>query len=190
MTKVLIVNGYETLGQGEARLSGSISSIAKNICLDKGYEVKTTIVEQGYTAELEYEKFDWADKILIHFPVYWFSVPSMFKKYIDTILLPQKFFLNDGRTREDPSKKYGSGGLMQGKKYILCSTWNAPKNAFGPVDELFQGNSVDDILIPTHLAMQFCGLEKMESFHFHDIFKGELVAKQIKEFEAFINTVF
>ena len=61
--------------------------------------MKTTKVEQGYSAELEHEKFDWADKILIHFPIYWFSVPSMFKKYIDTILLPQKFFLHDGRTR-------------------------------------------------------------------------------------------
>lgn len=68
MLKILIVNGYETLGQGEAKLSNTISLLSKKTFLDKGYEVKTTIVEQGYSAELEYEKFDWADKILIHFP--------------------------------------------------------------------------------------------------------------------------
>lgn len=190
MIKVLIVNGYETLGQGEAKLSDTIFSSSKKIFLEKGYEIKTTIVEQEYFTESEYEKFDWADKILIHFPVYWFSVPGLFKTYLDTILLPQKFYVNDGRTRKDPSKKYGSGGLMKNKKYMLCSTWNAPKKAFGPVDEHFQGKSVDDVLISTHLAMQFCGLEKIESFHFHDVFKGELMAQQVKEFEDHIKMVF
>ncbi|PCJ31848.1 MAG: flavodoxin [Gammaproteobacteria bacterium] len=190
MIKVLIVNGYETLDQGEAKLSNSISLLSKQLFLDKGYEVKTTIVEQGYSSQVEYEKFDWADKILIHFPVYWFAVPGLFKTYLDTILLPHKFFLNDGRSRKDPSKKYGSGGLMKSKKYMLCSTWNAPKTAFGPEDELFQGKSVDDVLISTHLAMQFCGLTQIESFHFHDVFKGDLLTQQVKEFEEHIKVVF
>lgn len=190
MLKILIVNGYETLEQGEAKLSNTISLLSKKIFLGKGYEVKTTIIEQGYSAEVEYEKFHWADEILIHFPVYWFSVPGLFKTYLDAILLPKKFYINDGRTRKDPSKKYGSGGLMKGKKYMLCSTWNAPKNAFGPAGELFQGKSVDDVLISTHLAMQFCGLEKLESFHFHDVFKGEHIAQQVKEFEVHIKVVF
>ena len=158
--------------------------------MENSYEIKFTTVEQGYTAELECEKYNWADKILIHFPVYWFSVPGMFKTYLDTILLPQRFYANDGRTRKNPHKKYGSGGLMKNKKYMLCSTWNAPKNAFDPVDELFNGKSVDDILISTHLAMQFCGLKKIESFHFHDVFIGELVAQQIKEFEEHIKKFF
>ena len=61
MLKILIVNGYETLEQGEAKLSNSISLLSKNIFLDKGYEVKTTIIEQGYSAEVEYEKFHWAE---------------------------------------------------------------------------------------------------------------------------------
>lgn len=190
MANILVVNGYETLGQGEARLSNTVFAISKKMFAEKGYEIKTTVVEEGYSADLEYEKFDWADGIFIHFPVYWFSVPGMFKTYLDAILLPGKFYMNDGRTRKDPTRKYGSGGLMQGKKYMLCSTWNAPKTAFGAVDELFQGKSVDDVLISTHLAMQFCGLEKAASFHFHDVFKGELVAQQVEEFEEHIKVVF
>lgn len=79
---------------------------------------------------------------------------------------------------------------MQGKKYMLFSTWNAPKKAFWPVDELFQGKSVDDVLISTHLAMHFCGFEQLNSFHFHDVFKGEQIAPQVKEFETHIKMVF
>ena len=93
MLKILIVNGYETLGQGEAKLSNTIFLLSKQIFLDKGYEAKTTIIEQGYSAEVEYEKFDWADEILIHFPIYWFSVPGLFKTYLDAILLPKIFIL-------------------------------------------------------------------------------------------------
>lgn len=39
--------------------------------------------------------------------------------------------VDDGCTRDDPSKQYGTGGKMQGKQYMLSLTWNAPQEAFG-----------------------------------------------------------
>ena len=34
-----------------------------------------------------------------------------------------KLYENDGRTRHDPSKQYGSRGLLQGKQYMISVTW-------------------------------------------------------------------
>lgn len=46
------------------------------------------------------------------------------KKYIDDVFTEGHgtLYASDGRTRKDPSKKYGSGGLVQGKKYMLSLT--------------------------------------------------------------------
>ncbi len=37
---------------------------------------------------------------------------------------------------------------MQGKKYMLSLTWNAPEKSFGNKDQgLFEGKTVDDVFI-------------------------------------------
>ncbi|MGQ7173731.1 hypothetical protein ACUOCP_53485, partial [Escherichia sp. R-CC3] len=59
-------------------------------------------------------------------------------------------YASDGRTRKDPSKKYGSGGLVQGKKYMLSLTWNAPMEAFTEKDQFFHGVGVDGVYLPDH----------------------------------------
>jgi modulator of drug activity B len=47
----------------------------------------------------------------------------------------------DGRTRQDPSRRYGMGGKMQGKKFMICATWNAPREAFdNPNGVLYAGS--------------------------------------------------
>ncbi|VFS38584.1 modulator of drug activity B [Escherichia coli] len=55
------------------------------------------------------------------------GAPWTVKKYIDDVFTEGHgtLYASDGRTRKDPSKKYGSGGLVQGKKYMLSLTWNA-----------------------------------------------------------------
>jgi len=59
-----------------------------------------------------------ADIIILQTPVNWFGAPWIYKKYADEVfnsgLQSQKFLTGDGRTREDASKQYGSGGKMQG----------------------------------------------------------------------------
>jgi putative NADPH-quinone reductase len=34
---------------------------------------------------------------------------------------------SDGRDSENPEINYGTGGLLQGKQYILTTSWNAPQ---------------------------------------------------------------
>lgn len=54
---------------------------------------------------------------------------------------------SDGRTRADQSKKYGSGGLAQGKKFMLSYTWNAPVEALTDPSQFFQGKGGDSIVL-------------------------------------------
>lgn len=62
------------------------------------------------------------------------------KKYIDEVFTAGhgSLYANDGRTRSDHSQKYGSGGLVQGKQYMLSLTWNAPQQAFDDPADFFE----------------------------------------------------
>jgi NADPH dehydrogenase (quinone) len=87
-------------------------------------------------------------------------------------LVQQHFLTGDGRTREDPSQQYGSGGKMQGKKYMLSLTWNAPAEAFGDAQQfLFEGKSVDDVFVGNTANYKFCGVEILPSFSSYDVVK-------------------
>ncbi len=196
MKKALLLNGYERVkGVGEGRLNSSLIAITKDILEEKGYEVVVTVVEDGYDILKEHQKLLAADVVFIQIPVYWFGVPAIFKAYIDKVLMignaDHSTSKGDGRTREDPSKQYGSGGLLTKKKYMVCSTWNAPANAFDNKDGFFEGLSVDQVLNQIHKTYQFLGIQKLPSFTFFDIFKStEGVAKQIEEFKDHIKRSF
>ena len=141
--KVLIINGYEVFeGVGAAKLNNSLVDMAKEIFEKKNYEVRVTHVDKGYEVEKELENNLWADIIFIQTPIYWFSIPGKFKTYIDkiyTIGNAGSMSNGDGRTREDLSKKYASGGLLTNKKYMLSVTANYPKEVFEENNSFFDG---------------------------------------------------
>mgnify|MGYP002238095157 CR=1 FL=1 len=56
--------------------------------------------------------------------------PWQLKRYEDEVFTTGGFTRGDGRTRTEPTKNYGTGGLLTEKRYLLSSTWNAPKEAF------------------------------------------------------------
>ena len=121
-------------------------------------------------------------------------MPWLTKKYIDEIFSYGKdtvTYVSDGRTRSDASKKYGSGGLMQGKHYMLSLTYNCPTSEFGNKEGFFDGLSLDEANVATHKTFQFCGAEPLPTFSVHDIFKGDLDLNQEKvRFQAHLEKVF
>jgi len=91
----------------------------------------------------------------------------------------------EGATVNDVTKQYGTGGLSQGKKYLLSATWNAPKEAFNDGDQvLFEGKSDDDALINLSANYKFCGYEVLEGFHLHNVLKDPQVESDIKVLKA------
>ncbi len=178
MKNVLIINGHQRYeGISEGNLTKQYIDAASEFCEKNGFATKHSVVESDYNIAEEVEKFVWADYILFQYPVYWMSVPWITKKYIDEIFSiggTGVLYENDGRSRHDASKKYGSGGLMQGTKYMLSLTYNCPASEFSNKDGFFDGLSLDETQGTVHKTFEFCGAEGLETYSVHDIFKGDL----------------
>ena len=190
--KILILNGhqyYDVVAKGE--LTQAYIDKANDFFVKNGFEVKHTNIEKGYEKEEECEKFEWADYVLFQYPVYWMSVPWIAKKYIDETFTQGRHYSSDGRSRSDASKLYGSGGLLQGKKYMLSLTYNCPASAFDNKSSLFDGMSLDQAHVAVHKTFQFCGLKPLETYAVHDIFKGDLdLNAELEKFEKVLTKNF
>jgi len=178
MKNVLIINGHQRYDQiAEGKLTKLFIETANDFFIENGFNVKHSIIESDYDIHDELEKLAWADYILFQYPVYWMGVPWITKKYIDEVFsggMGTVTFINDGRSREDASKRYGSGGLMQGKKYMLSLTYNCPDTEFDNKDGFFDGLTLDEANVATHKLFQFCGAQPLESYAIHDVFKEKL----------------
>ena len=178
MKRVLIINGHQYYPNvAEGKLTQIFIDTAESFLKSKGFDVQCTKAQSDYNALEEVEKFKWADYFIIQYPVYWMGVPWMMKKYIDEVFSAgahNGIYASDGRSRSDASKRYGSGGLMQGKRYMLSLTYNCPSSEFVVKERFFDGLSLDEANIATHKTWQFCGATPMKTFSVHDIFKGDL----------------
>lgn len=194
--KVLLINTHLTYpGWTEGTLNASFSQIAKEFFLANNFEVLETKVEDGYDAAQEVEKHLEADFIILQTPINWFGAPWIYKKYVDEVfnsgLMSQKFLTDDGRTREDPSKQYGTGGKLQGKKFMVSATWNAPAAAFDdPNQILLQGRSTADFFIQITSNYRFCDVEVVPDYNCYDIFKNGDIAKDLKNYPEHLQKVF
>lgn len=199
MKKVLVINGGKKFAHSGAELNNTITSWDEEFfSTENGFEIKVTHVgNEDYNVEEEVQKMVWADLVVYHFPIWWMYMPYSLKEYFDKVLTAghrKGLYYSDGRKSENPKKNYGTGGLMQGTKYLVTTTWNAPEEAFTIPEEFFQGRSVDDgVLFPFHRMNAFCGLEPLPSKHFHDVEKNgsaELIAAFKVEYMEYLSAIF
>ncbi len=194
MSNMFIINAHEYYPFSEGKLNRTLAEKAAEILLANGHEVKTTTMKDDYDIAAELDKHQWADVILLQTPVNWMGVPWSFKKYMDTVYsagMGGALCDGDGRTRSEPSKQYGSGGTLTGKKYMLSLTFNAPKDAFDDPDQyLFQGKAVDDLLFPMHMNFRFFGMKAIATFACHDVMKNPDIDNDLVRFEAHLNEHF
>lgn len=196
MKKVLIINTHQFYeGMSTGTLNNSVVEIMKETMTSLGHEVQLTHVEKGYDLNEEVNKHLWADLIITQSPVYWFGSPWIYKKYVDEVftegLKQGTFLVDDGRTRSDPSKQYGTGGKLFGKKYMLSLTWNAPREAFNSSEQkLFGGRSVDDVFIHNTSNYKFCGVEILPTFSFFDVFKDPQISNDIESLKQQFTRIF
>ncbi len=195
MKKILIINAHQFYeGFAEGKLTKTLVDTMKKEFEVKGHEVKQTNIEKGYEVGEEVEKHQWADFIIVQAPVYWFGAPWIYKKYIDEVfttgLVQQSLIIDDGRTRKDPNKQYGTGGKMQGKAFMMSVTWNAPTEAFGNKDQiLFEGKTVHDVFVADTAVYKFCGAEILPTFSCHDVLKNADVENDLKRIKEHIKTI-
>ncbi|TDX83224.1 NAD(P)H-dependent oxidoreductase [Epilithonimonas xixisoli] len=194
--KVLLINTHlKYPNWSEGLLNDAFHQKAKEFFLFKGFEVLETKVEDGYDAEKEVGKHLEADFIILQTPINWFGAPWIYKKYVDEVfnagLQDARFLSGDGRTREDLAKQYGTGGNMLGKKFMICSTWNAPKASFDdPNQLLFEGRSTADVLIQITSNYRFCGVEIVADYNCFDIFKDGNIVEDLDNYPKHLENVF
>lgn len=195
MKHVLIINAGQKFAHSGGRYNQTVTKNTLSFFERfENVEVKLTNIEDGYDNEEEVENFVWADYIIYHTPMWWFQIPNGFKKYIDEVFTvghKKGIYHSDGRTSKNPEINYGTGGMLQGRKYMVTSSWNAPKTAFTLPGEFFNETSVDNgPLFGFHRMNAFASLEKMESFHFYDVEKNADVTRDMTEYTKHLEKVF
>ena len=185
---ILIINTRLTYqGWSEGKLNFTFMEIAKTFFVERGDAVAETFIERGYDPAEEVAKHVEADLVILQTPVNWFSAPWIYKKYVDEVFnfgLANKTLLDgDGRTREDPCRQYGTGGKMQGKKFMVSATWNAPRETFSNPDSvLYHGKKTDDLFLPITSNYRFIGYEILPDFGVFDIYKNIDIPRAIEEY--------
>ena len=194
MKKVFIINGHQYYPFAEGKLNGTLVEKATEFFKSKGYEVKTTTMNDAYNVEEEVEKHLWADIVILQTPVNWMGVTWSFKKYMDEVYTAGMFGKlcnNDGRTAEAPKQNYGAGGNLTDTKYMMSLTFNAPAESFDDENEyLFAGKSIDDLLFPQHMNFKFFGMQALPTFACFDVMKNPEVEQDFERFKVHLNEHF
>lgn len=196
MKKVFLIHAHQFYeGISTGKLNQAMAGVIQQEMEQRGFEVRQTHIEQGYDVHTEVQNHLWADAIVLQSPVYWFGMPWIYKKYVDEVftagMLRGAFITGDGRTREDPTRQYGSGGLLQGRQYMLSLTWNAPAAAFGDAKQtLFGERSVDDVFILNTANYKFCGMEILPAFSCHDVLKAPDIERDMLDLRRHLAELF
>jgi modulator of drug activity B len=195
MKKIFIINGGQKFGHSGGRFNQTISKETLDFFQNKeGFEVKSTDINDEYNPAEEVDKFVWADVIIYHTPIWWFQLPHGFKEYIDVVFTEghaNGIYKSDGRSSTNPAINYGTGGMLHSKKYMVTTSWNAPKEAFTLPGEFFNETSVDNgPLFGFHRMNAFTGMQPLESIHFHDVMKGANVESDLKAYRNHLTQLF
>lgn len=174
MTHCHLINGAKSFAHSAGRLNQTLHDFAATHLAKSGIGISQTIIDHGYDIASEIKAFKKADIILYQFPGWWMGTPWPLKKYMDEVFTQAHgiFYSNDGRSRHDPTKLYGSGGLLQGKRFMVSTTWNAPLEAFEDPSQFFNGGGIDAVLFPFYRAHAFLGMERVPTFLATDVMKN------------------
>lgn len=190
MQNVLIINGHQPFPSSAGRLNKAFVDRATDHLQSRSINVRIVNTSEPWDVEAEVENQLWADHVLLQFPLNSMSVPWSLKRYLDEVYtagMDGRLAIGDGRTRSDPNKQYGSGGLLGEKTYSLSVTLNAPHAAFSdPTQTLFNGRSLDDLLSPVHINFDFFDLKRRATFAAYDVNKNSQIERDFELFDAYM----
>lgn len=189
---ILLINGAKAYAHSGGRYNDTLHDLARGELAEMGHQVQETRVDDGYDAETEVEKWLWADVIIHQMPGWWMGAPWTVKRYLDEVLTTGhgRLYASDGRSRKDPQRQYGSGGLLQGRRYMLSLTWNAPREAFEEPGNFFDGKGVDGVYFPMHKAHEFLGMSALPTFLANDVIKAPDIEAHCTAYRAHLREVF
>lgn len=192
MKNVHLINAKHAYAHSQGEYTDGMFECAKDFFLGKNYNVTESYTHGDYDIGEEVKKLDQADFIIAHTPFWWMGLPWSFKKYIDEVITEAHgvLYANDGRSRKDQGKLYGSGGLKPDVHYMLCMVMNAPTSVFDNPESLFEGASFDQALMQFHKTFQFLAMKKLPSFHANDVMKVPQFDEHRAQYEQHLKEVF
>ena len=195
MKNIFVINGGQVFGHSGGQFNKSLLGATLSFFENQpDFQIKSTDINQPYNLKEEVEKYKWADVVIYHTPIWWFQLPHGFKKYIDVVFTEghkNGIYISDGRKADNPTRNYGTGGMLHGRKYMVTSSWNAPKEAFTLPGEFFKETSVDDgVLFGFHRMNAFTGMERIDGIHFHDVEKNANIERDMKLYREHVRNVF
>ncbi len=98
----------------------------------------------------EHELLAEHDHIVLQFPLYWFSTPSLLKEWQDLVL--QRWAEAQGGANHEAIRP---GRLVQGKTLSLATTTGDPASSYEPKGEI--ATPLQDIFLPLRLTAQHAG---------------------------------
>ncbi|GAB6898830.1 NAD(P)H-dependent oxidoreductase [Kineosporia succinea] len=191
--RIHLVNAHLTYPDwSEGGLTAAMVARARTHLTGRGHHVTETRVEEAYDPDVEVERHLDAGLVILQTPINWFGAPWIHKRYVDEVfnagLHSKAFLTDDGRTRSDPTRQYGTGGRLRGRGFLVSSTWNAPAETFGNPDSvLFKGATLAEALLGITTSYRFVGCTVLEPYGVHDIFRDGDVAAGIENFGAHLD---
>lgn len=181
MENILIINGHEYYPHSKGELNATLFETLVEM-LSPHHFVETSVLQEGFDVRKEQEKVIWADTVIYQTPVYNYSVPALFKRYIDMTHEYGVYFT--GKTEE-----YGlGGGKLTGKRYMFSTTWNAPERAFQDPELFFEGKGVEDVLFHLYLSHKYAGFTKLPTFSCFDVKKNPDINAYVKGLRRHVET--
>ncbi len=123
MKNILIVSGHTDLNDSVANKQ-ILGILAEKLPQSRQAHLSELYPDFAIDAAAEQEKLLWADVIVLQFPVFWFSAPSILHRWMEQTFLHG---FSHGST----------GDKLRGKKLVLSYTTGAPAEAMD-FDPFFQ----------------------------------------------------
>ncbi|NLE82492.1 MAG: NAD(P)H-dependent oxidoreductase [Rhodococcus sp.] len=114
----------------------------------------------------EQRKIDWADGLVVQFPLWWFGMPAILKGWFDRILVEGYGYgvrRNTGETGQGvgSTRRYGDG-LLAGKRATIVVSFGGSAHTVGPRGI---NGRMDELLFPIqHGIFWYTGMSVVEPF--------------------------
>ena len=178
---IMLIKANQALYASKGVLNDALFQMSCNI-LGEHHQIQVTDTATGlWDVDDEIHKLKRADAIVYHFPLWWFGLPHLLKKYFDEVLVYGKTYRI--------ADVYGEGGQLTGKSFMIAVTTNVKKSDLGTVPMLERFRSVDDLLAPLILTHYYVGIKgQLPTFHADDVVRGD-TSLVLKNYEAHLKSI-
>jgi len=180
MENILIVSGHTDLNNSVA--NKNILNQLKEKLPNAEFDLLSELYP-NYQIDIEKEqnKLLKADIIVLQYPLFWYSMPSILERWLEEVF---KHEFSHGST----------GDKLKGKKLIVSLTTGAPEEAYSKEGRM--GHEIDDFLNPIKVTCKECQMELLGivktygvSYQIRNKKSNEIIIKTNNHVEELINLI-